>query len=72
MKKSYKLLTDKVCTYSGCSKRLKQNLVDKNPKAELCFTHWVLTKIPHLANKRLHLKQQPKEVPDESIQSKNC
>jgi len=54
MKKDYKVLSNKRCV--KCSERLKQNLVDRHPDAELCFKHWVLEKMPHLKYKRLHIK----------------
>ena len=34
-KKDYRELSNKLCV--KCSRRLKQNLVDKNPEAELCY-----------------------------------
>ena len=34
-KKDYKELSDRKC--KDCSKRLKQNLFDKNPAAERCY-----------------------------------
>lgn len=53
MKKNYKALSNKLCI--DCGKRLKQNLIDRNPKADRCFKHWVLKNIPHLKYKRLHI-----------------
>ena len=38
VKKDYKVLSNKKCIVCGCL--LKQNLVDKNPKAEYCFKHF--------------------------------
>lgn len=67
MKKHFTVLSDKVCTHPGCGRRLKQNLIDRNPKAEFCFLHWVLTKIPHLSYKRLHLKTNNKEGLNETL-----
>lgn len=44
-KHHYSVLSHKKCKHPGCRKRLKQNLIDKNPKAELCFKHHQICKI---------------------------
>lgn len=54
MKKDFRVLSDRKC--EDCGKRLKQNLIDRNPSAKKCFKDWVMAKIPHMRFKRLHLK----------------
>lgn len=54
MKKDFRVLSNKKC--EDCGKLLKQNLIDRNPDAKKCFKDWVLTKIPHMRFKRLHLR----------------
>jgi len=57
-KVDYKILSNIRCRIPGCHKRLKQNLVDKNSDADLCFFHWVMEKMPLNASKRLHLNKK--------------
>ncbi|HEX2866127.1 MAG TPA: hypothetical protein VHO03_03745 [Ignavibacteriales bacterium] len=49
-----KILSDKCC--KDCSRKLKQNLLNRNPKAERCFRCHILAKEPHNRYKRLHIK----------------
>lgn len=60
MKKHFSVLSDRTCT--ECGKKLKQNVIDRKPKADLCFVHFILTKTPHLRWKRLHIKFLKTEV----------
>ena len=41
MKKPYKFdeLSDKVCNVDGCNKKIKKNLLSRNPNATKCFDH---------------------------------
>lgn len=38
-KHDFRVLSKVKCAYPGCPKKLKQNLIDKNPDAELCYNH---------------------------------
>lgn len=33
--------SDKVCVESGCEKKLKMNVVDRNPDANRCYVHHI-------------------------------
>ena len=48
----YKVLSNVGCAIVGCHKKLKQNLIDKNPKANKCFSHHmeIVRKNPSYAN----------------------
>ena len=41
MKKvNFRLLSDKRCVVPGCRKRLKQNVANRNPNADMCYKHY--------------------------------
>lgn len=46
------VLSDRCCT--KCGKRLKQNLIDRNPDADLCYKHWqkIFRQNPRKINER--------------------
>lgn len=70
-KHHFSVLSEKTCVHPSCTKRLKQNLVDKNPDAEMCYWHHIWETQPHLANKKLHLKLKPQEDSNETIPNQN-
>jgi hypothetical protein len=39
IKLDFRILSNRRCHFPGCPKRLKQNLVDRNPDAEYCYEH---------------------------------
>lgn len=42
MKKiDFRIVSDQVCAYPGCTKHLKQNLVNSDPNATYCFRHYM-------------------------------
>lgn len=52
-KVDFRELSETKC--SKCGKRLKINLINRNPKADRCYKHWVLEEIPlEKRKKRLH------------------
>jgi hypothetical protein len=38
-KLDFRILSNRRCHFPDCPKRLKQNLVDRNPDAEHCYKH---------------------------------
>lgn len=40
MKKDFRVLSEVRCTEPDCTKKLKQNLIDRNPDADKCFKHY--------------------------------
>lgn len=67
-KNSYSIKSTKRCA-CGCGKRLKQNLVDKNPKAEYIFKHFPNSKKNRSSanrNRRQQSQTVPMEVANES------
>jgi len=36
----YTVMSDKVCTYPGCTKHIKQNVINRVPNVKYCYKHW--------------------------------
>jgi hypothetical protein len=43
MKKPYdfKVLSNRTCKIEGCNKKIKKNIIDRNPDADLCYRHFM-------------------------------
>lgn len=42
MKKlDFRTLSNKRCTHPGCRKYIKQNVINRQPNAKLCYTHYM-------------------------------
>lgn len=47
------VLSDKVCSVSGCRTRIKQNVLNQKPHADMCYKHYMerVRKHPDYVNK---------------------
>lgn len=41
---NFRELSDVQCTHPGCTKRIKMNVLERKPGADLCYKHFKLRK----------------------------
>lgn len=39
-KKDFRVFSNVQCTEPGCTRKIKQNVIDRKPDADKCFRHW--------------------------------
>jgi hypothetical protein len=69
-KLDYKEMSDRECSVQNCKKRIKQNVVNRQPEADLCHEHYLIASGKRGRAKTLYTKKRV-EVKDVDANKKH-